>query len=214
VALTKEQRKINTDARNVPRNETGNIKRSSEIGNVKKNIVAKTVEIKEMGDKMNKDLIEALKKNERPFGLMSQEMQAKAEGIGFCGNFRRFLGPTNWSGVISNPAHGHSYISTYRLRSDYQEQPEIVERKVDTNEFGFLCVNYDGCELMLTEALDHPNAVGFKYEKRPDKIVAVTRQYWDNVLEGWCIDPTVESINSGQVEVLTPTHALFRGNNG
>lgn len=71
------------------------------------------------------NVIQQLKDNEKPFGLMSKEMQDKANAIGFHGNFRLYLHP-GWGGIIDNPTYGHSWMITYRLRLDYEAKPEIV----------------------------------------------------------------------------------------
>ena len=70
-----------------------------------------------------KDVIQQLKDNEKPFSLMSKGMQAKAEEIGFHGNFRLYLGP-GFGGIINNEDYGYSYHLTYQLKSDYQPQPD------------------------------------------------------------------------------------------
>ncbi len=69
------------------------------------------------------NLIQQLKDNEKPFGLMSTEMQEKAKAIGFPGNFRTYIWP-NFGGIITNLEYGYSGHLTYRLRSDYEEASE------------------------------------------------------------------------------------------
>ncbi len=66
-------------------------------------------------------IIEQLQKNERPFGLMSEEMQEKAREIGKHGWERFFArGNGTWGEVdLTNRVFLHD--TTYRLRSDYTD---------------------------------------------------------------------------------------------
>ena len=78
---------------------------------------------------MSNELIEALKKNQKPFGLMSAEMQAKAEDIDRKMFYRWANAGSSgaWCvddlNIVNFPDPG----TAYRLRSDYKEEPEIVE---------------------------------------------------------------------------------------
>ncbi len=64
------------------------------------------------------NLIQELKENERPFGLMSEEMQEKAREIG-AEKFIKFHG----EGFGTNNGHLEQ-VFTYRVRPDYAEKPE------------------------------------------------------------------------------------------
>ncbi len=72
------------------------------------------------------NIIEQLKKNEKPFGLMSEEMQAKARELGQ-GRFVLFVcqGDGFWDYHFDHSGDFDN-ARTYRLRSDYAEEPEIV----------------------------------------------------------------------------------------
>ena len=83
---------------------------------------------------MSKELIQALKENKYPFGLMTDEMQEKAKEIG-PGDFSMYIKDNTWvqCGDCNN---FHTKIVTdkiYRLRSDYvspEDKPEVVECEV------------------------------------------------------------------------------------
>ena len=150
------------------------------------------------------DIIKALKENEKPFGLMSKEMQEKAKEIGKT-DFEYYKSDCGWVGTTSIEWHNEV---TYRLRPDYEETPDVVkcylisdcDREVETFE-------YNGNTYDLHEASSLFNFIGFLYEDGYVRPVArcyklgkgsnpVYRMYEKNV---------------GQYEVLTPTHVLFRG---
>ncbi len=119
------------------------------------------------------NLIQQLKDNEKPFGLLSEEMQAKLKTIDSkdieclqaaeqadwhsCFNY-------SLTNIINHPTN------TYRLRADYEEEPEIVECELYTAPSmhkGFVLDVYDfGIDRDLSIALV-PNGykrVGFKFE--------------------------------------------------
>ena len=78
------------------------------------------------------DIIQQLKDNERPFGLMSKEMQEKAREIGKRTNFETYCGIKSkppWLPIIGD---SEEFIEefTYRLHPDYKEEPEIVECEI------------------------------------------------------------------------------------
>ena len=65
----------------------------------------------------NTEIIKALKKNDKPFGLMSEEMQARAKEIGIQ-HFAVYESRKWCDGLADNETHYSDY--TYRLRSDYK----------------------------------------------------------------------------------------------
>lgn len=86
----------------------------------------------------DEETIQALKENEKPFGLMSQEMQEKAREIQstYDGTtlFDYYAGDGEWRGA-STPDWDRDIITAYRLRSDYTEEPEKVHvRMIRSNE--------------------------------------------------------------------------------
>ena len=68
----------------------------------------------------SKNIIQQLKDNEKPFGLMSEEMQEKANEIG-CTEFD-YYGTCVWESYLAGDFYNDQAC---RLRSDYAEEPEI-----------------------------------------------------------------------------------------
>jgi len=172
---------------------------------------------------MNKQLIEALKKNEKPFGLMTGEMQAKARYIGM-GEFERFTTLYKWNRC--GDAHNFSRVEecTYRLRPDYEQEPEVVECEVDTSTelftyahpskpdaqftFSYALCSYahpskPDAQFTFSYALCCPGFIGFKYEDDPHGYPDCRRYKDPRTGQIYCFWA------KGR-EVLTPTHVLFK----
>lgn len=66
------------------------------------------------------NIIKALQQNEKPFGLMSEEMRAKAKGIGPL-EFEVYLHKGDWYEVCGDRSYRFEDFVTYRLRPDYEE---------------------------------------------------------------------------------------------
>ena len=154
------------------------------------------------------NLIELLKDNEKPFGLMSEEMQEKARKIGILGNFRQFVGP-GWGGIYKATGCNFHDIKTYRLRPDYTEEPAIVECEISKTDDGSLgyrrkCNGGCGGSNLLFRVLADPDFIGFKFE--------------DGIVTGLLIRykmphrmfSTFAYKNFAEIEVLHATHVLFR----
>ena len=155
-------------------------------------------------------IIEDLKKNEKPFGLMSEEMQEKAKEIGF-GHFERWIG-----GIWYNQDINDWYTdSSYRLRPDYTEEPEepeepeVVKCEVrNSDEKGWLDFKQHGVEeywsLYMAPAMK--DFIGFLYE---DGYVCPELRGYENS-DGQRVYAMLEC-DAPSHKVLTPTHVLFRG---
>lgn len=165
----------------------------------------------------DKDTIQALKDNEKPFGLMTAEMQEKAKEIGhehfecYENTKKHEWGPLS---QFNEYRFGQEY--TYRLRADYSEEPEIVECEVRLNPPGrdYYCYDKGGnfSAQSLCKAVNDPDFIGFLY-KDPrmaceSKRSALPRLYL-NIKERdtYC---HIGSNAYDDMEVLTPTHVLFR----
>ena len=157
----------------------------------------------------NEELIKALKGNEKPFGLMSAEMQEKAGEIGKL-QFQLYHGyKTPWRDV-SDVTFNHG--SAYRLRQDYTEEPEVVKCEVKPDENNQLCYaselrSYG--EHFLYTAYMNPDFIGFLYED--GNISTQTRLYHFKDETTGCACQMFKETYMEKVEVLTPTHVLFRG---
>ena len=81
-----------------------------------------------------KEIIEALKKNERPFGLLSRpEQNCLLDNIHHLG---RYDGSFGWNGWCAS----FNFAEVYRIKADYspepepEPEPEIIECKVRLQE--------------------------------------------------------------------------------
>ena len=147
------------------------------------------------------NLIQQLKDNEKPFGLMSEEMQVKANEIG-CTEFD-YYGTNVWE---SYPSGDFYNDQACRLRADYEDENEIVECEI-TEADGHLHFKYttdDGMRHAIHQACDHRDFIGFKFE--------------DGVVSGVSIRYllTCGHFNTfalkefAQVKVIHASHVLFR----
>jgi len=157
-------------------------------------------------------IIEDLQNNEKPFGLMSEEMQAKILTIdpkdveclmstppvkwGSCDNF-------SWT----NMSRHHN--NTYRLRPDYTEEPEIEKCKIEWQGLSGFKLGYvkEHHVRHLHQALDDPDFIGFLYEDEEVRTSPVKYSPRTGATSHWGM---FKSIESGKTKVLHATHVLFR----
>ena len=107
------------------------------------------------------DLIKALKNNEKPFGLMTQEMQDKAKEIGRS-RFQYYRSDNEGEWHDCRVDFEYSVVSAYRLKADYTEESGVIECDV-FESCGQLVYRKDGC-YTLSLAVNNPNFIGYKYE--------------------------------------------------
>jgi len=72
------------------------------------------------------EMIEKLKKNEKPFGLLSPEEQECFEKVG-CKNCLYYDSGKKWHERTVNPFFD---VSTYRIKPDYKPKPEFVDLEI------------------------------------------------------------------------------------
>ena len=86
------------------------------------------------------NIIDRLKANEKPFGLMDEDLQEAAVEIGV-GEFDFFLGNHDggWSGNEQDTMF--RYYRTYRLEDDYKQESEVVECGIYPGSHGKLWFN-------------------------------------------------------------------------
>jgi hypothetical protein len=162
-----------------------------------------------------KDIIQALKENEKPFGLMSAEMQEAIQkqyeaDVGSIECIEHF---SNWvrCGSINPKENQHL---TYRLRPDYEPEPEVVKcpiREPDSCNMMWFDVTSLGEAKADSHTMDfcsctmHKDFIGFLYED--GTVIPMPRKYSGEgavkMLPGW----------NENLKVLTPTHVLFRKKN-
>lgn len=154
------------------------------------------------------NVIEALKKNDKPFGLMTKEMQAKAQSIGQF-EFSMYMKDGTWvhCGDCDNFQNKIVTDQTYRLRSDYEEKPKVIECEV-RKQGGHLHYCDGGTWFSLHEAIDRADFIGFKYDDNTQDIHNGVRLYKFN--DRFFDEISSDHILTGKAEVLTPTHVLFR----
>jgi len=159
-----------------------------------------------------KDLIKALIENDKPFGLMSAEMQAKAIEIGLLDNFRMYTGSITgeWGGIFKATWCKFRCDVTYCLRADYQEKADIDERLVMLAGAGLVCVSavLGKDNLLLSECINQPDFIGFKYEADGVVISAYARGYRRK--DSDCIYYGIKTKDIADYEVLTPIAVLFQ----
>ncbi len=149
-----------------------------------------------------KSIIQQLKDNEKPFGLMSEEMQAKMRDVDATA-FQRFSARDNGTWCDHDMTDRvFLYDVPYRLRPDYEDEPEIVECEIyqQSNDVYY---NYHGmCH--LNGAFGDPDFIGFKYENGQVEFSPI-------VFKSDCSTKSICQFRDlADVAVLHATHVLFR----
>jgi hypothetical protein len=158
------------------------------------------------------DLIQALKENEKPFGLMSGKMRARARVIGELEfecyeNSEKF----EWGKLAIFDEYNFSQELTYRLRPDYVEKPKVVEIPVRIYQGS---LHYQGIAGMraLASAPNYADFLGFKYDSGCVSPLPRIYRFGDGM--GGSLHYTInhETLSEDDKwEVLTPTAVLFKG---
>lgn len=151
-------------------------------------------------------IIDELKANEKPFGLMSEEMQAKAQGIGLR-DFEDYLGCNNGNWEKDDTGLWLFY-RTYRLRPDYEEEPEIEEWPIFELECNLRCkrnlADGDDKGLCIDMVSRDPDFVGFKFEDGQVELTPI-------VFQSDCSTKSIcQFCDLSHLKIRHATHALFR----
>ncbi len=155
------------------------------------------------------NIIQALKENKRPFVLLSNEQQMLIMKAVKCDKVIVLEDNIveTWHLATSIDWNFQSnWTRTYRLRPDYKEEPKVVkcEVKPDTDS-GRLCYRRPThVEEFLWTASSHPDFIGFLY--KDGMVESAARRY--EFQHGGIGNRVLESAD--KVEVLTPTHVLFK----
>ena len=159
------------------------------------------------------DLIQALKDNEKPFGLMSEEMQAKAREVGYH-EFDCHLVQANvkWTRVTSGVG-AFEDIRTYRLRPGYQEEAEVEKCEVKLKDTVLQFTKKDKSHhwFGIHAAVNFPNFIGYLYEKDEDgdNVVSAIPRFYK--FHGTLLERvSLCHIESRTAKVVTPIAVLFR----
>ncbi|MBE3035722.1 MAG: hypothetical protein IMZ70_01360 [Candidatus Atribacteria bacterium] len=119
-----------------------------------------------------KDLIEKLKKNEKPFGLLTPEEQAMIKDM-MCGGHTLKYSGVEWIALDASSCYPANII-TYAIKPDYKPEPEVVDLEIVQNTdradkwlgvYGALLASYDFVELHCLPSL--PGFKGF-WHKGPN----------------------------------------------
>lgn len=157
------------------------------------------------------DIIKALKENEKPICLLSDELYAKMrtlpDGSLEClqelsdlrGPKWALIGEVQWSYVKGR--------DIYRLRADYQEDEyelcEIVGHKADLLQFCDSNLNPLGT---IADAPNFPEFAGYLYEDQVLEGNSV--RYFHGNVETSSVD--FDDIKSGDATILRPTRVVFK----
>ncbi|KKN77257.1 hypothetical protein LCGC14_0362350 [marine sediment metagenome] len=157
------------------------------------------------------DIIKALKENEKPFGLMSEELQAKTKEMGR-GCFQLFMAHGQWLRCPTQDFNKDEFVpgTTYRLLADYQEPAEDGYETIEiVNEEGALkYLPEDNGEVcwFITTAQSDANFAGYLYA---DAIISSMPVRYD-------IDGVghhnfyFAKEDAFRTNILRPTHVVFK----
>jgi len=156
---------------------------------------------------MDKVIIEALKENLATLRGMDGDLRRAMESIGKK-NFIFLLSDGTWDNA--NPKQGWEY-EIYRLRPDYQPEPELVECEVYKNTNGYLVFDnktkHADTTTSIKDAICCFNFIGFKYED--GNVYPQPVMYSEE--GGLHFISQVDKLTSGKDIVNRPTHVLFKG---
>ncbi len=160
-----------------------------------------------------KDLIEQLKSNEKPFCVMSAEMQAKMMSVP-----RRHLDCLTIESAANNPIwnqcedgkidweDGENMIATFRLRADYTEEDEYELCEIYFSEDNGRLSHRDpedGQELSIDQASSDRNFSGYLYAG--GYVFACPLRFSRN---DTCT--TMVLLNTEHNKPIRPTHVVFK----
>ena len=157
------------------------------------------------------NVIQQLKDNEKPFGLMSEDMQEQAILLSRH-EFKCYMAHGVW--LAGGDEIEFVAGCTYRLRPDYEDEPEIEECEILGKDMG--CLKYyieqddeqDAVEFMLEEAIRHPDFIGFKFEDGKLYPISTVYKFKDKLITYYSID--IDRVD--EYTVLHASHVLFRRN--
>jgi hypothetical protein len=160
----------------------------------------------------NNEIIKKLKENERPFGLMDDDMRKCATQIGEdpadMTKFQWWNPNAGWrDNTEVNFLEGHAY----RLRPDYAEEPEVVECRVEEHNEQIKFGPRNGGWVRLHKAVTDPDFIGFKYEdERLEQSSRVSHCGRAFLHKSGFTGEDIKFSRLDEYEVLTPIAVLFR----
>ncbi len=151
-------------------------------------------------------IIQQLKANEKPFILMSEEMQAKAIELKLS-QFQYYGYIYRWYDMNESwDEKPFETLKVYRLRADYEEEPEIVEIRI-YNEGNERYFEDEGEPCQMTSAINSKDFIGFKFEDGKTRSVPIVYGHNDRTVFYYEVD----SDKLATYTVFHATHVLFRG---
>ena len=155
---------------------------------------------------MDKELLEQMKTNEKPFGLMSKELHGAFKSLPKDAKVRAY-NVKGWSDYDGSSEWDYSCVGVaFQLHPDYQPDPEIVECEIyEAN--GCWNYKYDLSIRSAHVAHNHTNFIGFRI--CDDIIPSFEPAYRHKVHNDGLVDRIpFDSVH--EYEVVWPTHVLFR----
>ncbi len=152
------------------------------------------------------NIIQQLKDNEKPFGLMSEEMRKRMRELA-ANSVLEFWNDHEWDCAMMPSFKGST---TYRLRADYEEKPEINECEISVGRNGTLSYDRDDgiTSCSLGSASSYPDFIGFKFEDGTVMGSPVKYSVPGMTSKGYYT--SYEDIKTGQALEHHATHVLFR----
>ena len=152
------------------------------------------------------NIIQQLKDNERPFGLMSEEMKLKMQELET--EHLEIYQVGDWLDLTQPLGRIQDLLQyTFRLNPDYEDEPEIVEHEIFGVE-SHLHFRYQGTRHSVCQAYDQPDFIGFKFEDGQVANGPLVYSSKTNIYDFVHLD----QIKTGHFTVLHATHVLIRRN--
>ena len=152
------------------------------------------------------NIIQLLKDNKKPFGLMSEEMQEKAISLGR-DHFEYYAMDMEWH-ESNGPEFSRSL--THRLRPDYADEPEIVEYPIfEFNgrlKYKQNLADGDDFGIDIDMAARNPDFIGFRFGDGKMYPISTVYKFKNKLITYYSID--IDRLD--EYEVLHATAVLFR----
>ena len=158
------------------------------------------------------NVIQQLKDNEKPFILMSEEMQEWMLTVEKPEDIEHMVCRVNltidWFSMSIRLDKGNCkhMEGTYRLRADYEDEPEIVECEIKPDDQGWFKFKMRDGELaqFIHCAVNHPDFIGFKFLSGQVELTPI-------VFKGSCSTKSICQFRDlAELKVLHASHVLFR----
>jgi hypothetical protein len=161
------------------------------------------------------ELIEALKKNEKPLILMEHGLRRAMWGMDLqdfrTPKYNSTPGNVEW--VMGSIKHSFDELDddelnmVYALRADYQPESEIVECEIYDEDEHYHFKDLLGQQHSLSQAFDEVGFVGFKFE---NGVVSGVPVFYHNSKTNEDCKYITDSTFLRDFEILHATHVLFK----